>query len=48
VAARMFRTLAKEKIGIFLVTTSEIKVGCLVLRENMNKAVNILHKEFIR
>ncbi len=47
VAARMFRTLTKEKIDIFLVTTSEIKVGCLILREHVNKAVNILHDEFI-
>ena len=47
VAARMFKTLAKEKIDIFLVTTSEIKVGCLVLREVIPKAVEALHNEFI-
>ena len=48
VAARMFQALAKENIEVFLVTTSEIKVGCLILRENINKAVNTLHDEFIK
>jgi len=48
VAARMFQALAKEKIDILLVTTSEIKIGCLILRDNVNKAVNVLHDEFIK
>ena len=48
VAARMFHTLAKEKIEILLVTTSEIKIGCLILREHVQKAVNLLHDEFIQ
>lgn len=48
VAARMFQCLSKEEIEIFLVTTSEIKVGCLILRENINKAVDLLHEEFLK
>lgn len=48
VAARMFQTLAKQSIEILLVTTSEIKVGCLIPREKMNQAVQALHKEFIK
>ncbi|WP_397599946.1 aspartate kinase [Silvanigrella sp.] len=47
VAARMFQTLAEQNIDILLVTTSEIKVGCLIPREKMNQAVQALHKEFI-
>lgn len=47
VAARMFQTLAQEKIEIFLVTTSEIKIGCLILREQVKTAVALLHNEFI-
>ncbi|WGL60880.1 aspartate kinase [Pigmentibacter sp. JX0631] len=47
VAARMFKTLAKSGIDILLVTTSEIKVGCLILREKVPQAVNALHEEFI-
>jgi aspartate kinase len=47
VAARMFQTLASQNIDILLVTTSEIKVGCLIPREKMNQAVQVLHKEFI-
>jgi aspartate kinase len=47
VAARMFRVLANEGIEIRLVTTSEIKVACLIDREQLNNAVTALHKEFI-
>lgn len=47
VAARMFRALANAGIEIRLVTTSEIKVACLVDRSALNAAVNALHKEFI-
>lgn len=47
VAARMFQTLEKMQIEILLVTTSEIKVGCLILREKIQEAVKGLHKEFI-
>lgn len=48
VAAKMFAALAKNKIEILLVTTSEIKVACLILREKIQEAVNILHEEFIQ
>ena len=47
VAARMFRALTKQKIDILLVTTSEIKIGCLILRDHIHRAVDILHDEFI-
>ena len=47
VAARMFRSLAAQNIEILLVTTSEIKVACLVLRTQVANAVNVLHREFI-
>lgn len=47
VAARMFRALAHAGVEIRLVTTSEIKVACLVDRQALNTAVTALHKEFI-
>ncbi len=47
VAARMFRCLAENNIEVLLVTTSEIKIGCLIYRGCINKAVQILHKEFV-
>lgn len=47
VAARMFRALAREHIDILLVTTSEIKVGCLILREKLTQATTVLHAEFL-
>jgi aspartate kinase len=47
VAARMFRALANAGVEIRLVTTSEIKVACLVDRSVLNTAVQSLHKEFV-
>lgn len=47
VAAKMFRTLAEAGIDILLVTTSEIKAGCLIPREKLHLAVNTLHKNFL-
>jgi aspartate kinase len=47
VAARMFRALATAGVEILLVTTSEIKVACLVDRAALNTAVQALHSEFV-
>jgi len=45
-AAKMFDALAKEKINIQMISTSEIKVSCVVKKEDGKKAVQILHKAF--
>lgn len=47
VAARMFKALAAAHVAIRLVTTSEIKVACLVDRQALDVAVQALHAEFI-
>jgi aspartate kinase len=47
VAARLFKTLASAGIDVRLVTTSEIKVSCLVDKTSLTAAVTALHKEFI-
>ena len=46
VTYRMFNALAKKKINIIVISTSEIKISVLVNRKNINKAVSVLHKEF--
>lgn len=45
-AAKMFRTLADEKINIEMITTSEIRITCIVNQNQAKKAVNALHKTF--
>lgn len=47
VAAAMFDVLAKEGINIEMISTSEIKVSCVILEEQAIKAVKALHAEFI-
>jgi len=46
VAAAMFKSLAREKINIEMISTSEIRVSCVVREEVCNKAVRVLHKVF--
>jgi len=46
VAARMFSTLAEAGINIEMISTSEIKVACIILQSDGKKAVQLLHKAF--
>lgn len=46
VAARMFKALAIAKINIQMISTSEIKVSCVVDERDVIKSVRALHGEF--
>ena len=46
VTYRMFKTLAKSKINIQVISTSEIKISVLINKNLIKKAINALHKEF--
>lgn len=46
VAARMFGALGRADINIDIVSTSEISISCLILRKDLNKAVQAIHDEF--
>ena len=46
VAARMFRTLADEEINLRLISTSPIKISCLIPRADVERAVQVLHAAF--
>ena len=46
VAARIFKSLSKEKINILMISTSEIKVSCIIDQKHTKTAVNSLHKAF--
>jgi aspartate kinase len=46
VAERMFAALAKAKINIQNITTSEIKISCLIDRNQGRKALRIVHDAF--
>jgi len=46
VAAKMFHVLADNKINIDMISTSEIKVSCIVKRANAIKALQVLHDAF--
>lgn len=46
IASAMFETLAKLGINIKMISTSEIKISCLVDKADAEKAVRALHEEF--
>jgi len=46
VAAKMFETLAKEGINILMISTSEIKISCVIQAKYTELAVSVLHDVF--
>jgi aspartate kinase len=46
VAAKMFETLGREKINILMISTSEIKVSCVIEAKYTELAVRVLHEAF--
>ncbi|HZV48889.1 MAG TPA: aspartate kinase [Candidatus Dormibacteraeota bacterium] len=46
IAARMFRTLAEAGINIEMISTSEIRITCIVDRRRAEEAVRALHAAF--
>ena len=46
VAARMFSTLAREGVNILMISTSEIRISCLIEQKYAELAVQSLHTEF--
>jgi aspartate kinase len=46
IAARMFRALADAGINIEMISTSEIRITCLVSRDQVDRGVRILHQAF--
>ncbi len=45
-AARMFDTLSKENINIQLITTSEIRITCIIEEARVKDAIRALHRAF--
>jgi aspartate kinase len=46
VAARMFETLASEGINIMMISTSEIKISCVIEEQHLEPAIRALHQAF--
>jgi len=46
VASRMFQVLFREGINIMMISTSEIKISCVLEEKDLDRAIKALHKEF--
>jgi aspartate kinase len=45
-AARMFRALYERSINIQLITTSEIRITCIISEDKVKDAIRALHQAF--
>jgi aspartate kinase len=46
VAARMFEALARESINIDLISTSEVRIACIIKQDQLKTALRAIHHEF--
>jgi len=46
VSAKVFSVLAKEGVNIDMISTSPIKISCVIARERVERAVQVLHSAF--
>ncbi len=46
IADKMFKTLSDEKINIQMISTSEIKISCVIEENQAEKALNSMHDAF--
>ena len=46
IAARMFQALASQNVNIGMISTSEIKISCVIEKKHAEKAVRAIHEEF--
>lgn len=46
IAAQMFKSLADNQVNIEMISTSEISISCIIRKDDADKAVKALHKQF--
>ncbi len=46
VAAKMFEVLAREGVNIMMISTSEIKISCVIDEKYLELAMRALHAAF--
>ena len=46
IAAKMFEAMARERINIEMISTSEIKISCVIRKIHAERAVQAVHRAF--
>ncbi|MBC7294607.1 MAG: ACT domain-containing protein, partial [Thermoleophilia bacterium] len=46
IAAKMFETLAENNINIEMISTSSIKISCVIRKQHVETAVRAIHAAF--
>ncbi len=46
VASKTFKALSENDVNIQIISTSEIKITMVIKEDEVDKAVQVLHKEF--
>ena len=45
-AAKMFQSLSEKNVNILLITTSEIRITCIIDERQVKDAIRVLHRAF--
>ena len=46
IAAKMFEAMARERINIEMISTSEIKISCVIRKAHAERAMRVVHRAF--
>ena len=46
IAAKMFEAMARERINIEMISTSEIKISVIIRRQHAERAMRVIHQAF--
>jgi aspartate kinase len=47
ISAKMFEAMARERINIQMISTSEIKISCVIRKAHADRAVRAIHRAFV-
>ncbi len=47
IAAKMFEAMARERINVEMISTSEIKISCVIRKTHADRAVRAIHRAFV-
>ena len=46
IAARLFQALATENINVELISSSEVRIACIIRENDLNASIKAIHREF--
>ena len=48
VIAEVFKTLEENKVKVYFVNTSELKISMIIDKDNLDRITNLLHEQLVK